>query len=163
MPPGDWSKQPMTMNSQPKRFPSPLPSPSLPAQTPEFWSPQQGPGLGFQKGWHNNSSSDEIFRFPTSPLSTPTSKGSFEFWPNPSSLVPDEQSVFSPPPGSGSGGDDGNLFPLASPSSSAGRHGSNFGRFQQGQVNGKVFVCYNCGINFDDNEAHRRHVDTCRH
>ena len=160
MPPGDWSKQPT--NNQPKRFPSPLASPSLPAQTPEFWSPQQGPGLGFQKGWHNNgnnNSQDDVFRFPSSPLSTPTSKGSFEFWPSPSSMAPDEPSVF-PPAGSSAGGDEANLFPLASPS--AGRPGANFGRFQQGQVNGKVYVCYNCGINFDDNETHRRHVETCR-
>ena len=154
IPHSDWSKQ--AQCKQGKRFPSPLPSPKLLASPgPELWSPQQGPGLGFQKGWQNVQ--DEIFRFPPSPLTTPTSKASFDTWPKPATtLTPEDQGVFPPPTSS----DDSNFLPLSM--AQPGRK-SSFGRFSQSHPtnNGLVYVCYNCGINFEDNEAHRNHVETC--
>jgi hypothetical protein len=153
MPLSDWSKQ----NKQGKRFPSPLPSPTL-FHSPgtELWSPQQPPG--FQKGWPGGQ--DEIFRFPPSPLTTPTSKSSFDAWPSPSPLVADDK-VFSPQPPT-STVDENSFFPLSIPTSGTGGD-SNFGRFPSGHTatNGKVFVCYNCGIHFDDNDSHKNHVETC--
>lgn len=158
MPLGDWPKQPL--NKQGKRFPSPLASPNLlSSQAPELWSPQQAPGLGFQKGWQ--SGQDEIFRFPSSPLSTPTSKQSFDSWPNSSGLITEDQNVFSPPTSSAMCSDDGNFFPLSMPNRR--KPEGNFGRFSQshGSSNGKAFVCYNCGINFHDKDEHTSHVESC--
>lgn len=146
----DWSKQ--NKQGQVKRFPSPLPSPTLfPSPGTELWSPQQPPG--FQKGWPGGQ--DEIFRFPPSPLTTPTSKSSFDVWPSPSSLVADDK-VFSPQTPSGAV-DENSLFPM---SASGDQHFVHFPS-RNASSNGKVFVCYNCGINFEDNEAHKNHVETC--
>lgn len=153
MPLSDWSKQ----NKQGKRFPSPLPSPTL-FHSPgtELWSPQQPPG--FPKGWPGGQ--DEIFRFPPSPLTTPTSKSSFDAWPSPSPLVADDK-VFSPQTPTGTV-DDNILFPLSIPTSGS-TGDPNFGRFPHGHSssNGKVYVCYNCGRHFDDNEAQKNHVESC--
>lgn len=85
---GEWPK----MNKQGKCFTSPLPSPTvLNSPGTELWSPQQPPG--FQNTWSGGQ--DEFFRFPPSPLITPTTKSSFETWPNPSTLITDDK-VFSP-------------------------------------------------------------------
>ena len=152
MPLSDWSKQ----NKQVKRFPSPLQSPTLlPSPGTELWSPQQPPAA-FQKGWPGGQ--DEIFRFPPSPLATPTSKSSFDTWPSPSPLVADDK-VFSPPVSSA---DENSLFPLPI-STSGSTSDPNYGRFPPGNAsnNGKMFVCYNCGTPFDDNDAHQSHVENC--
>ena len=153
MPLPDWPKQ--NKQLQGKRFPSPLPSPTLfPSPGTELWSPQQPPG--FQKGWPGGQ--DEIFRFPPSPLTTPTSKSTFDTWPSPSPLVADDK-VFSPQTPT-STADESSLFPLSIPTS--GSTGEpNFGCFPPGQTNGKVLVCFNCGFHFDDPESHKNHVETC--
>ena len=143
----DWPKQ-----NKGKRFPSPLPSPTLfPSPGTELWSPQQPPG--FQKGWPGGQ--DEIFRFPPSPLTTPTSKSSFDSWPSPSPLVAEDK-VFSPQTPT-STADESSLFPLSSTSTGD----PNFVRFPPGHVNSKVLVCFNCGFHFDDNDSHKNHVETC--
>lgn len=144
MPLSDWSKQ----NKQGKRFPSPLPSPTLlPSPGTELWSPQQ-------KGWQ-----DDIFRFPPSPLTTPTSKSTFDAWSTPSPLVADDK-VFSP---HAPADENSSFFPMPMPTSGS-TNDPNYGRFSGGgniAGNGKVFVCYNCGIHFDDNDSHKSHVESC--
>ena len=152
MPLPDWSKQ----SKQGKRFPSPLPSPTLlPSPGTELWSPQQPPG--FQKGWQ-----DEIFRFPPSPLTTPMSKSSFDTWSTTSPLVADDK-VFSPHAPVSTTDENSSFFPMPIPTSGS-TGDPNFGRFSGGgniAGNGKVFVCYNCGIHFDDNDSHKSHVESC--